>query len=89
MDKVVLHVSDWNYQEKYYEMPLDLLQEFAKKVKRLSLDEAWDWFTSQVNYGGQPSLPIRRCDDSTDHTLEEYFFDYERPQDSINDWGIE
>lgn len=89
MDKVLLHVSDWNYQDKYYEMPLDLLREFARKVKELPLQEAWDWFVSKVNYGGKPELPILRCDESTDHTLEEYFFDYGHPQNSIDEWGLE
>lgn len=88
MANVLLQVSDWNYEEKYYELSEDVLREFANKVSTESLQDAWDWLMPQVNYGDDPEKPVKRCDDSANHTLDEYFLDWENPIECIEDWEL-
>jgi hypothetical protein len=60
MDNVILHLSDWNSQDKYYELSLALLKEFYKLLRQhgldgtkpLAQDHAWKWFHEQVDYEG-------------------------------------
>lgn len=88
-ETVLLHVSDWNYEDKYYELPLSILQNFGQKAKE-NRDEAWDWLMGFVDYSGEnPDKPVKRCDDCVDHLLEEYFFDFENPVESVDDWGFD
>ena len=89
MTKVLLHLSDWNYQDKYYELSYDLLKEFSKLITAVGINQAWDWFTPQVDYGGNPERPVKRCDDEADHTLDEYFLDWEHPKDCLEEWGFD
>lgn len=88
-DKVLLHVCDWNYQDKYYNVPLDILQEFAAKIKSANLTApnlggAWDWFIEQKDKG-----IVQRCDSVADHTVgpEEYFLDWVNPIESVAEWS--
>lgn len=90
---VLLQVSDWNYEDKYYEIPIKLLKQLQERI--LSADgemkDAWDWFTPQVNYGKAEDVgkPIRRCDDSVNHNLEEFFLDYLNPHESASEWEFD
>ena len=89
MTKVLLHLSDWNYQDKYYELSYDQLKELSKLITTVGIDKAWDWFVPQVDYGGNPERPIKRVDDEADHTLDEYFLDWEHPKDCVEEWGLD
>ena len=86
MANVLLHVCDWNYEDKYYELPEDWLREFATKAGKESLESAWDWLMLQVDYGKNPELPVKRCDDKANHTLAEYFLDWIDAEESISEW---
>jgi hypothetical protein len=84
---VLLHVSDWNSQNKYYTLPLDLLRKFSTKAQTNPCD-AWQWLIAQTGYGSNPEKPVQRCD-VVDLSLDEYFYDYMYPADSISDWNEE
>lgn len=88
MVNVLLHVSDWNCEDKYYELPEAILRAFASKVSNESLKDAWDWLMPQVDYGGNPEKPVKRCDNSANHTLDEYFFDWEYPTECVEEWEL-
>jgi len=89
-DYVILHVSDWNYQDKYYQMPREMLITFYKTLKEKGLDEAWRWLGDNTDYGlnaEDTKLPIKYGD--VNMRYDEYFFDYTEPDASIDEWEIE
>ena len=87
--QVLLHVSDWNYKDKYYQLPLSMLHSFGRLILAQGISKAWGWFVTQVDYGGDPDLLIKRCDNEADHTLDEYFLDYTHPEESVSEWELE
>jgi hypothetical protein len=85
-NKVLLHLSDWNYEDKYYHMPKSVLKEFATRIKNANTKEvnlggAWDWLIEQQDAG-----LVERCDASADHTADEYFLDWETPKSCVAEW---
>jgi len=81
----ILHVSDWNYQDKYYESPLRLIKDFGVKVKSDGLEKAWEWWTSQVRYTKRDrKKPIKTG--TVNMQLDTFFFDYMNPIESIGEW---
>ena len=90
MSNVILHVSDWNYKDKYYEAPVELLKEFRVRVKKdgiEAMDGAWQWWTSQVDYDEDGKKPIKYM--LVNMNLDLYFFDYNNDQESIEEWNFE
>jgi hypothetical protein len=93
-DQVLLHVSDWNSQDKYYQLSHVLLSEFKQRILakpnglRSSVNTAWDWFTDLVDYGDEPANPIKQVSGRANHTLDEYFLDWFEPQDSAGEWEL-
>lgn len=92
-DRLILHVSDWNYQDRWFNVPPSFLVEFKERVLKHPDDaeEAWEWLTTQADYGKNPELPAKRrsqswCDNAVNHTLTEVFFDYNNPGESVNEW---
>jgi hypothetical protein len=87
-DKVLLHVSDWNYQDKYYNMPKVLLAEFADRLQKADLTKAnlggvWDWHIANKDSG-----LVERCDESVDHTMDTFFLDWTNPLESVREWEV-
>ena len=78
MAKPLLHVGDWNYQDKYYRVSLDVLKGLREKVKVVSVQKAWDWFQAQS------IKRLQRIDPNEDS----YFFDYTNPLESVSEWEI-
>jgi hypothetical protein len=81
-DRVLLHVSDWNSQDKFYEMDAATLKEW----RTLHESEAdtkvlWRWFIARKDEN-----KIVRCDEAADHTLDEFFWDYMFPHECAKDW---
>lgn len=89
--RVLLHVSDWNFQDKYYEVPFSLLAEFKTRI--LAGDdkdphETWTWFTDQVDFD-DPKAKIAYVQEAVDMRLEEYFFDFAfEPKQSVREWEL-
>jgi len=92
-ERVILHLSDWNLQDKYYEAPISLLKKFRKKYleARKKHDEdkaigiAWDWWTPQVDFGekADKKKPIKFG--NVNMTLEEFFLDWMAPDEGFNE----
>lgn len=96
----ILHVSDWNFQDKLYSVPMPILKEFKQKL--LALDDAdgisdvWEWFTNQVDYDFQPPKKRKKpvvmvgVDEDWDlediHNQSDYFLDYTNPIESAEEW---
>lgn len=92
MDNVILNVSDWNYQDKWFQMPLALLVELQGKVKSAGINSAWGWLVKLVDYTedrSDASKPVWRCDHAVDHTLDEYFLDWTNPLESVDEWEFD
>ena len=84
MSDVLLQVSDWNCNDKYYKVPVSVLSEFAGRVRAgTPIRAVWDWFLEQERAG-----LVVRCDEAADHTLEEEFFDYWEPLESVSCWEV-
>ena len=81
---VILYLSDWNYHDKYYEVPFAILEEFARRIPE-DLGAAWNWFTGQVDYDGNGEHLIKVG--RVDMRLEKFFLDWENPIESIKEWN--
>lgn len=83
--KIRLHLSDWNMQDKYYDVPIDILREFREKIRNASMESAWDWFVNQgIDYTSDHSeddKPIKCLDLDWD-----VFLDYTSPQECVEEW---
>jgi len=83
-DWVVLEFNDWNYQDKYYEVPRSIFNEFKEKCHK-SFSEAWDWFIEKVDYDNQGIKPIKFG--TVNMTLDRYFLAYDDVQNCLNEWA--
>ena len=85
----LLHVSDWNYQDKYYRVPIAILKQMAEKIKTGdTIKDVWDWFVNQVDYK-DPKAPIKRLVRVPTKEIEEaLFFDYSAPVFSVLQWDL-
>lgn len=58
----LLHVSDWNMQDKYFRIPVSILREFVARIKKeikgqkkkkswflkeADMGKSWDWLVPQ------------------------------------------
>jgi len=84
MSQVLLHVCDWNYQDRYYHTSEDVVLEFGMRIISNNIEEAWDWLNEQKDKG-----LVEQCDDKANLTLDTYFFDWDNPNESIADWSQE
>lgn len=84
-ERVILHLSDWNYRDKYYELPLTLLKEFHGRALA-DRGAAWDWFTGQIDYGSpdDKGKPIKTG--RIDTGLDVFYMDWEDCTESLNEW---
>ncbi len=88
----LLHLCDWNYVNKYYEVPRDLLLAFKELIERSGINTAWEWFTQQVDYSADASeqnKPIKRVDVRADHTLNTFFLDFQNPLLCVAEWNVQ
>ena len=84
--KVIVHVSDWNYQDKYYEASVSLVREFRTSIEANGMDNAWQLWIEKVDYNGNGSGVIKYG--RVDMHLETYFLDYLNPIESVNEWEL-
>ena len=81
-----LHVVDWNGNDRYFRVPKTVLIEFKMRLANTdpaqpNLDGVWDWFCGLVKAG-----QVQRCDATVDYTTDEYFLDWDYPQESSGEW---
>lgn len=82
-----MHVSDWNYEDRYYQLTLDQLKGFKEEFVKNGLRMAWDWLTSRIKYDKKDANPLRTIKTGTvNMNLSEVFLDYMEPDDSIAEW---
>lgn len=81
--RVILHVSDWNMQDKWYQTDADTLQSFADRIRAQGIETAWDWFIALTDG------PVIRVDDQVDMTLDRYFIDWHDPIMSVDEWEFD
>lgn len=88
---VLMTVCDWNLQNRHYEVPMPLLHEFKRRIlSEQKIERVWGWFVTEVDFDGEcPEKFCRYVQDKADHTLIEFFFDYNDPQESIKHWELE
>jgi hypothetical protein len=90
---VVLHLSDWNMQDRFYLAPLSLLMEFGDRILEFgglqtpkSKNDPWEWWTSQTNYDNrEPDLPIRYLQ-RVSTQYEQFFLDFMEPVACVKEW---
>jgi hypothetical protein len=89
IEEVVLHLGDWNYQDKYYQLPKNLLVEFKERIEKYGLhsDEAWQWFVANVNYDDETEKPIKFG--VVDMSLNVFFLDWENEKECMEEWSEE
>jgi hypothetical protein len=83
-NKAILHVSDWNLQDRYYEAPLALIKEMQSKIRKIGMEKAWTWWTNQVDWDQDSSQPIKYG--IVNMTLDTFFLDYNNELESIDEW---
>ena len=83
MREVILHLSDWDYEDRYYQLPAALLDEFREQILTKGLGtshpNAWDWFIAQsiagcIKYG------------LVDMRLGTFFLDWHNVLESLSEW---
>ena len=84
-ERAVLHISDWNYEDKYYEAPIELIREFKARIEKDGLTTAWEWWVTKVDYVNN-DLPVKFG--LVDMRLDVYFMDYNNAQESISEWEL-
>ena len=91
MEKAILHVSDWNNNDRYYEVLDSLLLEFKRRILEDGVKATWTWFMTQTSTSDEPDTdkPSRRVQDAVNMTLDTYFFDYTNGQESVEEWELE
>jgi len=82
---VILEVSDWNHQDKYYEAPINLVADFKRKIENEGIQSAWTWWIKQVDYYNE-GKPIKT--NAIDANLFSFFLDYNDPIHSIMEWSL-
>jgi len=94
-EHVILQVSDWNLEDKYYEAPISLLKEFrnrfleARKKESASdaMSTAWKWWHEQVEYDERDKGKGKRVKyGKVNMSLEEFFLDYTEPDEGFTEW---
>lgn len=89
---IILHINDWNMQDKYYSVEPKLLKEFLTRATKESMEDVWDWFIGENVYVPKPdnpkehkvnpkARPLKRIDTN----LEQVFFDYNDPEESAKE----
>lgn len=87
MPNVILHFADWNWNDKYYSLPLTLLREFKENLKANGFTKAWEWLTPMVDYDDAPDKPVKRLQYiPTDADDTSFFLDYENVDECIAEW---
>ena len=83
--KAILHLCDCNLQDRYYEVPVELLKELKQRIERDGMGAAWSWWTEQADFDGtEPNKPIKYG--TVNMTLPTYFLDFSDPQESLDEW---
>ena len=91
-ESVILYVSDWNLQDKFYRVPIDLLKEFKSLIEKNGIKKAWDWFSGLTAYKGRSTKeePIKQLSRiPADSSNGDYFLDYTNPKESVDEWEFE
>jgi hypothetical protein len=81
-EKFLLHVSDWNYEDKYYRVTRELLVGFLQRLhdEKVPQDQrlriAWKWFTDRIYTLAQrrSAYDGRRLTRVNTHELNEALF---------------
>lgn len=86
--RAILHLSDWNLNDRYYEAPLELIKELKQRIIAAANDmnDAWEWWTNQVAYSGPTTTETPIAYGTVDMTLDEYFLDWNNVEECLNEW---
>lgn len=90
-ERYILHLSDWNYNDKFYNAPLSLIKELSARIKKDGMSEAWQWWTDLVDYDGDGTdeEPIHMNVPANHDDSDEFFLDYEHPLECLAEWDEE
>lgn len=92
-NRLILHVIDWNGQDRYYEVPEEILAQFKDRIEaNQAIETPWDWFINEhVDFGDEPDLPViyggnqlRRID----MTLPQVTLDFNDAVASVKTWEL-
>lgn len=81
---VILHFSNWNDQDRYYEVSEEILQDFKVRIEKDGMSEAWKWWHDLIDYDNTGKLPVQYGE--VNMNLDQYFLDYHNPIESVNEW---
>ena len=85
---LVIHYSDCNYQDKWYETTVDFAREFLAKWRELQdKQKTLDWFTSQVDYVGTEEGRPCKMINSVDTRLDQLFLGFYQFEFCFEEWA--
>jgi hypothetical protein len=84
---IIIHMSDWNFQDRAYLFPEHLIPELIARVKLLPIkgkgwlgndydwehNKTWDWF-------------VEHCESTIGIENADYFLDYHNPVECVEEW---
>lgn len=87
----LLHVSDWNMRDKYYNVPKDILIALRNKAINEDHKDVWQWFIAQVEYDERSAGKPVKCLYTVvvDEMNEEFFLDFMDMKLSASEWDEE
>ncbi len=91
-EKVVMNLTDWNCQERFYECTVAHLREFRERFNRDGLAAAWEWWTSHAAFddNDDPAThPIKYVTKFLDIQLQQFVLDYNDPDECIASWDLD
>jgi len=87
VDKILIHLNDWNCRDKWYVTTVDFCRLFkAKWLETKDQVVTWDWFTTQVDYGDDEGKPCKSVT-MVDMTLDELFLDFDNFEEGFEEWA--
>jgi len=87
-EMTIIHVSDWNMQDKAFKFPENKIEELAKRLKSMTKvwyesynKELWDW-SETWEWFLKYAVRTKGIEDA------EYFIDWTEPVESVEEWEI-
>jgi len=89
--RVILHFSDWDYRDRYFDAPAELIGELKSRIRADGMSSAWSWWVGLVDREGHgmPEKPIHMHVQANHAGEDELFLDYNNPLECLTEWEAE
>lgn len=79
----ILHFSDRNMQDRYYEAPIPLFKTLQSRMRTDGFKSAWAWWLKLKRDG------MVRSGGDLNMTLDVFFLDFYNPIECVDEWDLD